>query len=50
MKAQFEFKIVDLWVGAFLKRSDNILHIWVCFIPCIPLHVQIMSRSIKGNE
>ena len=23
------------------KRSMEVLHVWICFVPCLPLHVQI---------
>lgn len=36
---QFEFKPQDLWVGAFWKRIGNCVDLWVCLLPCVPLHV-----------
>lgn len=33
-----EFKIEDLWVGAFWKRKGNSLDVWVCLLPCLPIH------------
>ena len=44
-----EFKLEDLWVGAFWKRQNvqitdhTICHntdIWICIIPCFPLHIR----------
>ncbi len=37
--ARFEFKLQDLWVGAFWKTSGNCFDLWICFLPCVPLHV-----------
>lgn len=41
---QFEWKVQDAWVGAFWKSSESKLFhggdLWVCLLPCIPLHVQ----------
>lgn len=37
--AQFEVKLEDLWVGAFWKRCGNCWDLWICLIPCFPLHV-----------
>lgn len=45
MKMRFEFKLADCWLGAFWKRSGDILHIWICLLPCFPLHVQIALRG-----
>jgi hypothetical protein len=41
MKMQIEFKLADMWVGAFWQRRGNTLHIWICILPCLPLHLQI---------
>ncbi len=41
MRARIEFKLADAWIGAFWKQSQNTLHIWVCIVPCFPLHVEI---------
>jgi hypothetical protein len=45
MKVQLELKLADCWIGAFWKRDASILHIWLCVIPCIPLHIQILSKE-----
>lgn len=44
--AQFQVEWRDVWVGVFWRVSEPkaawpILHIYICFIPCIPLHVTI---------
>jgi hypothetical protein len=41
MKARFEVKLADMWIGVFWRRSEHVLHIWICFVPCIPLHIEI---------
>ena len=33
-----EWKLQDLWIGAFWKRVGNSLDVWVCLIPCVPIH------------
>ncbi len=60
IKIRFEFKIEDLWIGVFWKTSyrANDLHeifdIWICFVPCIPLHVTIekdlLSPEARGES
>ena len=37
--AQFEFKPRDLWIGAYWKRIGNCVDVWICFLPCLPLHL-----------
>jgi hypothetical protein len=36
---RLEWKLADLWVGAFWKKSGHCLDVWVCLLPCIPLHL-----------
>lgn len=35
---RLEFKLSDLWIGAFWKTSGHCLDLWVCLLPCVPLH------------
>lgn len=37
--ARFEFKLEDFWIGAFWRREAARWDIWVCLIPCFPLHL-----------
>ena len=36
---EFEWKPQDLWIGAFWKRQGQCIDLWICFVPCIPLHI-----------
>lgn len=52
MKAQFEFKLPDMWVGAFWKRSesahgDTRTDVWLCAVPCVPLHVMVFDSDLE---
>lgn len=38
-RAEFEWKPQDLWIGAYWKRVGHCVDLWVCFVPCVPLHV-----------
>jgi hypothetical protein len=37
--AQFEWKLADLWIGAFWKKTGHCIDLWICILPCVPLHV-----------
>lgn len=37
-RVRVEWKLEDLWVGVFWKKSLQCVDIWVCFIPCLPIH------------
>jgi hypothetical protein len=48
---RFEWKLADMWIGIFWKHTtcsvDNTekvlsTDIWVCLLPCVPLHVALM--------
>jgi len=48
--ARFEWKFADLWVGAFWKTTYSHFNdepaptctdVWVCILPCVPLHITI---------
>ena len=35
---RLEWKVQDLWVGVFWKRAAMSLDVWVCVVPCVPIH------------
>lgn len=41
LKVQFQFEPRDLWVGVFWRRTTIALHLYVCVLPLVPLHVTI---------
>lgn len=45
-----EWKAADLWVGAFWDRRGPLLNLWVCLLPCLPIHVQLLRRRTGGDD
>lgn len=53
---RFEFKVEDFWIGAFWNRSESynstidrivkILDVWICVIPCFPLHLTFKKFEV----
>lgn len=53
MKIKLEPKWQDLWIGAFLEKKfkkiiptydfmpaiEKTYHIWICVVPCLPIHI-----------
>lgn len=39
VRAALEFKLEDLWIGAFWRQDGNCIDLWICLLPCLPLHV-----------
>lgn len=46
-RVNLEFKLQDLWVGAYWDANYTGVHVWVCLLPCLPLHVQ---QLVKNRE
>lgn len=41
---RLEFKLVDLWIGAFWTEEE----LWLCLFPCLPIHFrQELIRTPK---
>ncbi len=36
---RIEFKLQDLWVGVFWKNTTYQFDVWICLVPCFPLHI-----------
>lgn len=43
MKARFEFKFEDMWVGVFWRKGANQTEVWICLVPCFPLHIVLLK-------
>jgi len=46
MKIRLEFKKEDCWIGLYWKKSNSRLDIWVCLIPCFPIHI-VKENNIR---
>ena len=44
-----EYKLADMWVGMFWQRKEEALHIWLCIVPCLPIHLIIHLGDAIGN-
>lgn len=44
LRVRLEFKLADLWVGAFFRKLKapglraRQYDVWICLIPCFPIH------------
>ena len=45
-----EFKIHDLWVGAFWKQDGRCIDVWLCLVPTLPIHISWWSLSRETKE
>lgn len=49
-----EFKLADLWLGAFWKygRSTGAiqLDLWLCLLPCLPLHFKLIRLPAPPRD
>lgn len=50
-----EWKLADLWVGAFWDRRWRSeigcfsYHVWICLIPCVPIHLWWWTPEPAGG-
>lgn len=44
MKIQFQFEKRDWWVGLFWRRTELAMHLFVCLVPLIPLHITFTTE------
>jgi hypothetical protein len=51
LRARFEWKLSDMWIGVFWKPGHVTTHagpvriwtdVWICVIPCVPFHMTIL--------
>ncbi len=46
-KIFLEFKLQDMWVGAYWQKSfERDLDIWICLIPCFPIHIMYYEPQL----
>jgi len=48
MKLSIEFKLEDMWIGAYWRHDIvyGLRHLWICLIPCIPIHITWEDKYI----
>lgn len=39
VRCRLEWKLEDLWVGVFWRKVGVTTDVWICLLPCIPLHL-----------
>ena len=44
LKVQFQYEPRDWWVGIFWRRTKIALHVYVCLIPLVPLHITVRRK------
>ena len=42
---QLQVEPKDIWIGCFWERTEIALHIYVCLVPMVPLHITIARGS-----
>jgi len=54
VKVNMRFKLQDFWIGVFWKSYSNwptkefkFIDIWICLVPCFPLHVKLYKNNSK---
>jgi hypothetical protein len=51
MSIRLEWKPQDAWIGAYWKQTEERWHLWICLLPCLPIHLQWTRRvEQKGQD
>ena len=51
VKIQFQFELKDWWIGLYWQHTkNNMLHIYICFIPLLPLHITILKDPLSDED
>lgn len=40
-----EFKLADFWIGAFWQRKERHFDLWLCLLPCLPIHLSVKLKD-----
>lgn len=43
IKVRIQWEPRDLWVGFFWRKTAVALHVYICIVPLIPIHVSILT-------
>ncbi len=43
---QFQVEWRDLWVGVFWRKTKIAVHIYICILPVVPLHITIARGKL----
>lgn len=56
IKAQFQWEPKQLWLGFIWTIREDVLeavaflHIMICFMPLVPLHITILLKKVKNER
>lgn len=39
-RVRLELKLQDMWIGVFWKHHKDGIDVYVCIIPCLPIHFE----------
>ena len=42
---QIQVEVKDLWVGVFWEHTPACLHVYVCLVPMVPLHIVYLKEA-----
>ena len=46
--AQFQFELRDAFVGLFWRKTEIALHLYICVVPFVPLHITILLAKTEA--
>lgn len=43
-RVRLEWKLADCWIGIYWADHGGFVDVWVCLLPCLPLHFWTIER------
>ncbi len=47
MNIKLEFKLQDLWIGGYYQYVNEDTHLYICLVPCLPIHFTWKSKRAE---
>jgi len=44
-RVRLEWKLADAWVGCYWANHGGYSDVWICLLPCLPLHFYSIEKT-----
>lgn len=47
---QLQWEPRDLWVGCFWRKTDIAVHVYLCVLPLLPVHITVLRGRLRRDR
>lgn len=47
IRMRLEYKQEDMWIGVYWRDADTSIDIWLCMLPCLPIHINFWKYGLS---